>query len=67
VAPAYYVDPDARLGEIRCDVVQKLKDEGYVMRPGTETEGAPLATNQLHGPRTRREVIKSLTEGPWSP
>ena len=52
---------------IVCDEVQKLKDEGYVTRPGDEAETASLATNAVHGPRTRREVIKSLTEGPWSP
>ena len=67
VAPAYRVDPDAKLGEVRCDEVQRLKDEGYVTRPGTETESASLATNEVHGPRTRRAVLKSLTEGPWSP
>jgi uncharacterized protein len=67
VAPAYRFDPDGMRKAIVCDEVQKLKDEGYVTSPGNEAETASLATNAVHGPRTRREVIKSLTTGPWSP
>jgi hypothetical protein len=67
VAPAYHFDPDLKYEAMRCDEVSKLKDEGYITDPGSEREGAPLATNEVHGPRTRREVAKSLTEGPWSP
>lgn len=67
VAPAYHFDPDVKYEAMRCDEVSKLKDEGYLTDPGTEREGAPLATNEVHGPRTRREVMRSLTEGPWSP
>lgn len=68
VASAYHFDPDQRFNEIACDEVTRLKDEGYVTAPsGDEREGAPLATNELHGPRTRREAIKSIYSGPWSP
>ena len=68
VAPAYRIDPDQRFKEILCDEVSKLKDEGYVTAPaGDEREAAALATNELHGPRTRREAIKSIYSGPWAP
>jgi hypothetical protein len=66
-ARAYNFDPDARRNKIACDLVQELKDEGYVQSPGTMREGAPLASHVAPGARTRREVMKSLTEGPWSP
>jgi predicted TIM-barrel fold metal-dependent hydrolase len=68
VAGAYHFDPDQRFKAISCDEVTKLKDEGYVTGPpGDERESASLATNELHGPRTRREAIKSIYSGPWSP
>jgi predicted TIM-barrel fold metal-dependent hydrolase len=66
-AHAYNFDPDRRVHEIHCDAVQKLRDEGYLQRQGTLTESAPLRMNQIPGPRTRREVLKGLTENPWSP
>jgi hypothetical protein len=34
---------------------------------GTEREGAPLATHQAPGARTRREVVDSLVNSEWSP
>ncbi len=68
VAPAYRVNPDRRRNEIDCDEVQKIREDGYLSgAPGDERESAPLAANQAAGPRTRREVLKSISEGPWSP
>ncbi len=66
-ARAYNFNPDIRVHRIHCDEVQRLRDEGYLQRQGTLTESAPLRSNQIPGPRTRREVLKSLTESPWSP
>ena len=66
-ARAYNFNPDRRVHAIHCDVVQKLRDDGYLQRQGTMTESAPLRMNQTPGPRTRREVMKGLTESPWSP
>src|SRR2546421_2495944 len=65
-AEAYDFDPVFRSQAIACDQVRKLKDEGYIQGHGLQ-ETTSLRTNQIPGPRTRREVIRSLTEGPWSP
>jgi predicted TIM-barrel fold metal-dependent hydrolase len=65
-AEAYNFDPAFRSQAIRCDQVQKLKDEGYIQGHGLQ-ETTALRMNQIPGPRTRREVLKSLTEHPWSP
>ncbi|HYZ29073.1 MAG TPA: hypothetical protein VE570_08475, partial [Thermoleophilaceae bacterium] len=65
-AEAYNFDPSVRAQAIKCDQVQHVKDDGYISGHGL-TETAPLRTNQIPGPRTRREVLKSLTESPWSP
>jgi uncharacterized protein len=65
-AEAYEFDAFAKRGEITCDQVQKLKDEGYVQGHGLG-ETASLRMNTIPGPRTRREVLKHLTENPWSP
>ena len=59
-------DPKARRNAIACDAVQALKDEGYVQGHGLQ-ETATLRMNQIPGPRTRREVLRHLTENPWSP
>jgi hypothetical protein len=53
--------------EIDCDEVNGLKQDGYLSGLGTERESAPPASNVAPGPRTRREVLKSLRENPWSP
>jgi uncharacterized protein len=66
-AHAYRFNPDARRRKISCDDVNQLRDEGYVAGAGTERESAPLASNTVLGPRSRREVLKSLAESPWSP
>jgi predicted TIM-barrel fold metal-dependent hydrolase len=65
-AEAYNFDPVFRSQAISCDDVGKLKDEGYIQGHGLQ-ESAPLRMNQIPGPRTRREVIKSMTGTPWSP
>jgi predicted TIM-barrel fold metal-dependent hydrolase len=66
-AEAYRVDPDARRNEIDCDAVNELRQSSYLSGVGTERESAPLAAHKAPGPRTRREVLKSLRESPWSP
>ena len=65
-ADAYEFDAKAKRNAIACDAVQRLKDEGYVQGHGLG-ETATLRMNQIPGGRTRRDVLKSLTESPWSP
>src|SRR4051812_22653866 len=65
-AEAYNFDPKVKAQAISCDQVQHVKDDGYISGHGL-TETAPLRTNQIPGPRTRREVLRHLTENPWSP
>ncbi|HEX8084227.1 MAG TPA: hypothetical protein VF529_08045 [Solirubrobacteraceae bacterium] len=68
VAAAYRFNPDGRRHAISCDEVAKIKDEGYVQNPGSaEREEIPLANNHIHGPRTRRDAIKAIYSGEWSP
>ena len=66
-ARAYEIDPDDVRHRIHCDKVQALRDNGYLASAGTERESAPLASNVAPGPRTRREVWRSVVEGEWSP
>jgi predicted TIM-barrel fold metal-dependent hydrolase len=66
-ARAYRVDPDERRNSISCDQVNGLKQNSYLSQIGTERESAPLASHMAPGPRTRREVLTSLRENPWSP
>jgi hypothetical protein len=66
-ARAYEINPRERRNAISCDDVQRLREEGYLSGMGTERESAPLASHVAPGPRTRREVLKSLRETPWSP
>jgi hypothetical protein len=67
-ARAYRIDVDERRRRISCDAVNDLREGAYLTgRAGTESESAPLASNVAPGPRTRREVLRSLREGPWSP
>ena len=66
-AAVYRVNPDARRRKITCDAVNQLRDDAYITASGTERESAPLASNQILGPRTRREVILALKDQPWSP
>lgn len=67
-ARAYEIDPDARRRKIGCDDVNGLREDGYLRgEQGSERESAPLASHTSPGPRTRREVLKSLAETEWSP
>ncbi len=69
VARAYKVNPDKKRHQISCDQVNELRDEDYTFRRGDShlMEVRPFASNLSPGARTRREVWKSITEGPWSP
>jgi hypothetical protein len=69
VAPAYRVDADAKRRRIACDQVNALRDDEYTLtrRNNHLLEVRPFASNLSPGARTRREVWKSITEGPWSP
>jgi hypothetical protein len=69
VAGAYKVDPDKKRNEIGCDQVNALRDDEYTLTRADNhlMEVRPFASNVAPGARTRREVWKSITEGPWSP
>ena len=69
IAPAYNVDPDERRDAIQCDQVNAMRNEDYTWTKNGNhlTEVRPYASNVSPGARTRREVMKSLTEGEWSP
>jgi predicted TIM-barrel fold metal-dependent hydrolase len=66
-ARAYNFDPDKRVNAIHCDTVEQMRSTSYIQGAGTETEGAPLASHVAPGARTRREVVDSLVNTPWSP
>jgi len=68
VAKAYKVNPDKKRHEISCDQVNALRDDEVTLtRRNHLLETRPFASNLSPGARTRREVWKSITEGPWSP
>ena len=58
--------PTNGVAEIACDEVQKLRD-AYIVNQMTPKEHVPLASNQIVGPRTGRELFKMRSEGPWAP
>lgn len=66
-AVPYKVDPDASRLKISCDQVEQVRT-AYLLRPTTEREVAPSASNRILGPRNRRETM-ALTwpNAPWSP
>jgi uncharacterized protein len=67
-AEAYNIDPDASRNAIECAKVNSLRKEDYVKNIGDgHIEEVPLASNTVLGPRTRRAVLKGMTEGPWAP
>jgi len=66
-ARAYNFDPDERFNQISCDQVNALRQDAYLSQLGTARESAPLATHKAPGARTRREVMDSLVNSPWSP
>src|SRR5207249_3814151 len=55
-AEPYRIDPDLQLSLIQCDDVQKIRDQ-YIL--------SPIARNEVHGPRTRRELFAALRKDPW--
>jgi hypothetical protein len=62
------VNPDKKRHQISCDRVNALRDDEYTLtRSNHLMETRPFASNVSPGARTRREVWKSITEGPWSP
>jgi predicted TIM-barrel fold metal-dependent hydrolase len=66
-AECYGLDPDAKRNALSCDEVQKLRD-AYILNPSTPKETAPLRTNTINGPRTRREFWKFVkAEGTGTP
>jgi hypothetical protein len=65
-ATAYGINPDAVRNKIDCDAVQGLH-QTYVTDTGTPTEAAPLRTNAIVGPRTRRELVAMIKDKPWGP
>jgi hypothetical protein len=65
-AEAYGIDADAQRNSIHCDLVNGMKDE-YVKPIAGGYEEAPMASNEMPGARTRRQVMKDMTEGEWSP
>jgi predicted TIM-barrel fold metal-dependent hydrolase len=66
-AAAYNIDPDLARSRIVCDDVNQLRESEYLDNVRTPTETVPMRENTLHGARTRRDVLKGLTEGPWAP
>jgi predicted TIM-barrel fold metal-dependent hydrolase len=65
-AEAYEIDPDAVRNALDCDEVQKMRD-AYILNPATPRESAPYASNQVNGPRTRRELLQLRAAKPWGP
>jgi predicted TIM-barrel fold metal-dependent hydrolase len=65
-ARIYQVDPVKKLNAIKCDQVNQIHSE-YIADAGTATARAPLRANAINGRRTRREVIKDIFTGPWTP
>ena len=59
---ALNLDPNA----LSCDAVQGVR-ETYVTDPLTQKESAPLRTNAMSAPRTRRELFSMLKAKPWGP
>jgi hypothetical protein len=41
--------------------------DAYVLNPATPRESAPYASNQINGPRTRRELLTLRASTPWGP
>jgi hypothetical protein len=66
-AVPYKVDPDASRLKISCDAVEATR-QSILIRPGSEHEISPAASNRILGPRNRRETL-ALTwpNAPWAP
>ena len=65
-AEAYEIDPEAVRHALDCDEVQKMRD-AYILNPATPRESAPYASNQVNGPRSRREFLRLRASKPWGP
>jgi predicted TIM-barrel fold metal-dependent hydrolase len=67
-AEAYGIDADAARHKIRCDIVNGLRKSDYIQDYlDPLKERAPMASNSMPGPRTRRAVMQDLVSGEWSP
>jgi hypothetical protein len=66
-AVPYKVDPDAARHKIACDAVEATR-QSLIIRPGSEREISPAASNRILGPRNKRETM-ALTwpNAPWAP
>jgi uncharacterized protein len=66
-AVPYKVDPDAARHKISCDAVEATR-ASLLLKPGSELEVSPAASNRILGPRNRRETM-ALTwpNAPWAP
>jgi hypothetical protein len=51
---------------IACSDVQEIRD-AYILNQATPKESAPMASNTVIGPRTRRELFRMRREQPWGP
>jgi hypothetical protein len=51
---------------IDCDQVNGIREE-YLTNPDTHLQSAPMASNQMIGPRSRRELFAMIKEKPWGP
>lgn len=63
----YGVDPDSSRHKIACDDVEQVR-QSYLMRPASEREVAPAASNVILGPRNRRQALaQTWPNVPWAP
>jgi hypothetical protein len=65
-AKAYGLDPDAHRGMISGDRVQEMRD-AYIINPMTPKEMATFRSNQIIGPRTRREFWRFVNSPDYTP
>jgi len=65
-AEAYRIDATEQVRAMSCDEVQRIRD-AYLVNEGTPRNSAPLASNQLLGARSRRQLLQYLASKPWSP
>jgi len=65
-AKAYGIDPDAHRGLIKADQVETMR-QAYILNAGTAREQASFRSNQMVGPRTRREFFRMVTAPDYQP
>ena len=61
-----YQVKETNVREIKCDVVQRFRDQQYLTGQGA-TLRSPLASNSVYGPRNNRETWADLWKEPWHP